>query len=182
MLLIAFGCDPAQYCVPEQTGIDLLSLHISARRLVLATAIVTTLSLLPLCVFGIREISLDEQGAVHTFTPIGSGTMLSVRQTLADIEYYRLVVFTLLLTVVKMNFRHLDALFPKFIERAFNSSSWGFMYSINPLMVILLVPVMTRYTKQYDSFKMIIYGSLIVGIAPAFLIYTTIITAILFVV
>jgi len=164
------------------TGFTLWGLHFSARRIVMGSTIISSFALLLLVLFAFREIAVDEDGNVAPFKPIGSKTFASVGLTLRDIEFWRLVVFTLLLTVVKMNFRHLDALFPKFIERLFDTSSWGFMYSINPFMVIFLVPLVTRYTKQFDSFKMIIYGSLVVGFSPFFLVYPTILTAISFVV
>lgn len=83
-----------------------------------------------------------------------------------------------------MIFRHLDATLPKYLVRVFGSEApKGTIYSINPGMIILLVPLVAAYTQDWAHFDMIHFGAYISGVSMLPLILSnTIGAAIAFVV
>ena len=61
-----------------------------------------------------------------------------------------------------MIFRHLDATLPKYMLREFGDDvPKGTIYSINPALIILLVPLVTAATTTVSPLIMIHHGSYI---------------------
>jgi MFS family permease len=61
-------------------------------------------------------------------------------------RFWRFLLFVALLTGVKQVFRHLDATVPKYLIRSAGCSApFGLIYSLNPFLIIILVPLITRY-------------------------------------
>jgi hypothetical protein len=114
-------------------------------------------------VAGIREIEVDDQGNVTRFEPDRSESPYA--QTLSVLRepaFWRLTVFTLLIVGVRLVFRHLDATMPKYLVRQFGPSApFGLIYSINPMLVIWLVPLVALLTRSVDSYRMILAGSFV---------------------
>merc|ERR1740129_283223 len=83
-----------------------------------------------------------------------------------------------------MIFRHLDATLPKYMVREFGDDvPFGSIYSINPAVTIILVPIMTAVFKHVDPLVMIHYGCYVSAFSVFFLAFSTSITAcVLFVV
>ncbi len=58
-------------------------------------------------------------------------------------------------------------------------ADYGTVYSINPILVIILVPIITAYTMHVSCFKQILVGSFITGISVLFVVaaasYTTLV-------
>ena len=83
-----------------------------------------------------------------------------------------------------MIFRHLDATLPKYMIREFGQNvPKGTIYSINPALIIILVPIITAATSNIDPLVMIFYGSYISSISVFFLVLSTSIwSAIVFVI
>lgn len=60
---------------------------------------------------------------------------------------------------VRMIFRHLDPTLPKYMIREFGENvAKGTIYSINPLLIIILVPIVTAATSDVDPLVMIHHG------------------------
>jgi len=124
-----------------------------------------------LCLFvvfaGIREIAVDEEGAVHLFHPNRENPLQSTFDVLKERDFWRLVLFTLLLMGVGLIFRHVDATLPKYMLREFGPKApFGLIYAINPLFIITLVPIVGLLTKNIASYPMIMYGSFVAGASP----------------
>jgi hypothetical protein len=83
-----------------------------------------------------------------------------------------------------MIFRHLDATLPKYMVREFGEDTpKGTIYSINPALIIILVPLITAATSEVDPLVMIHHGSYISAGSVFFLaIWTTEWACVLFVV
>jgi len=82
----------------------------------------------------------------------------------------RYAVFTLLLVNLKSVFRHLDATFPTYLLRTYGENfPKGLMYSINPLIIVFLTPLVGAFLQQYKHFDMIKYGGFVKAAAPFFL-------------
>lgn len=117
---------------------------------------------------GIREIEVDDSGNISQFEPDRSdGAYVQTMAVLREPAFWRLTVFTLLIVGVRLVFRHLDATMPKYLVRQFGlDAPFGLVYSINPMLVIWLVPLVALFTRSVDSFKMILFGSFISALSP----------------
>ena len=68
-------------------------------------------------------------------------------------DRYRLGLLMLLLTCVRLVFRHLDATFPKYVKRALPPNTpYGSLYAINPFTIIFLVPI-TQLVRKLKTKK-----------------------------
>ncbi len=83
-----------------------------------------------------------------------------------------------------MIFRHLDATFPKYAVRILGEHSpWGSIVSINPILILILVPLATPLSFHINGYNQILLGSLISGLSPfALAVSSSIPAAIIFVV
>eukprot|EP00510_Aplanochytrium_minuta_P004646 CAMPEP_0184010956 /NCGR_PEP_ID=MMETSP0954-20121128/3537_1 /TAXON_ID=627963 /ORGANISM="Aplanochytrium sp, Strain PBS07" /LENGTH=489 /DNA_ID=CAMNT_0026290675 /DNA_START=124 /DNA_END=1594 /DNA_ORIENTATION=+ len=91
----------------------------------------------------------------------------SFKQLLTDPSFIRFMAISLLLTNVRSIFRHLDATLPKYLIRKHGPKvAKGFIYSINPLVIILGVPIVTSLTSQMDAYNIIVFGSYISSLSP----------------
>lgn len=72
---------------------------------------------------------------------------------------------------LKSLFRHLDATLPKYQLRAFGCGApIGAIYSINPAIIVLLVPIIGALTTRLAHFDMIHYGSWVSAISPLWIV------------
>jgi hypothetical protein len=77
-----------------------------------------------------------------------------------------------------MIFRHLDATLPKYMLREFGQDvPKGTIYSINPALIIVLVPLVTAATSNVDPLIMIHVGSYVSAASVFFLAFSTSIAA-----
>ena len=77
-----------------------------------------------------------------------------------------------------MIFRHLDATLPKYMIREFGDQvPKGTIYSINPFLIIILVPIIQAATTHIDPLIMIHHGCYISAASVFFLVFSTSITS-----
>ena len=76
--------------------------------------------------------------------------------------FWRFMLFVALLSLVKLIFQHYNFTWPKWVLREMGESfPMGKMQSINPIIIIVLVPIATALTRHRSAFNCIILGSLI---------------------
>ncbi|MDP8206105.1 MAG: MFS transporter [Candidatus Electryonea clarkiae] len=75
--------------------------------------------------------------------------------------FWVFILFILLLVLVKMIFQYNHSLYPLYMERIGLKNWTGKLYSINPIMIIFLVPVMTAITGKMKAYNVILVGSFI---------------------
>ena len=98
--------------------------------------------------------------------------MVQVRGTMKDSKFWRLMLFSLLIMAVRLLFRHLDATFPKYLVRELGKDApYGTLYSINPLMIIFLVPIVGVKMAKVHPFTAIVNGSFVAALSPIFLLF-----------
>ena len=120
-----------------------------------------------------REVS-----TISTFTPLRASAWAIFQETLAAPRFWRFLVVIMITLNVRMIFRHLDATLPKYMVREFGGSvPFGTIYSINPAIIIVLVPIMTAATSHVDPLVMIHYGSYISASSVFILAMSTSVTA-----
>jgi len=76
-------------------------------------------------------------------------------------RFWIFISFIFLLVLVKMIFQYNHSLYPLYMERIGFKEWTGKLYSINPFIIIFLVPVMTAITGRMKAFSVIMVGSFI---------------------
>lgn len=142
-------------------------MQLTGLRIVVLSSSIATAAMCLVVFIGIREVEVDESGNVQDFAPNRSAPLQQTLAVLRESAFWRLTVFTFLLVGVRLVFRHLDATMPKYLVRQFGPQApYGLIYAINPLLIILLVPLIGLATRGVSSFKMILYGSFVAALSP----------------
>ena len=77
-------------------------------------------------------------------------------------HFRRYLVVIIIMINVRQIFRHLDATWPKYMIREFGPDvPKGTIYAINPILIIVLVPIVSATTSHIDPLVMIHAGSYI---------------------
>jgi POT family proton-dependent oligopeptide transporter len=129
-------------------------------------------------------IASSKDATISTFTPLKGSAWSILKETMTKKSFWRFIAVCLITLNVRMIFRHLDATLPKYMVREFGENvKKGSIYSINPALIIVLVPLVTAATSHVDPLVMIHYGSYISTASVFFLAVSTSVTAcILFVI
>lgn len=144
--------------------------HLSALQLILVTGSISSMCLLAITFFFIRDVELSSDGKVTSFTPNRTNPFQSMLGALRDRAFWRLLVLTMLLVGVRLVFSHTSATMPKYLLRQFgNDTPFGLIFAVNPFLIIFLVPLVAVFTKNVPSFPMILYGSFVAAASPFFI-------------
>jgi len=121
------------------------------------------------------ELELEpEIGSIREFQPTKGAAMEILRETFATKTFWRFLTVCLITLNVRMIFRHLDATLPKYMMREFGENvPKGTIYSINPALIIILVPIISAATTTMDPLKMIHVGTYISAASVFFLVAST---------
>ena len=104
--------------------------------------------------------TLNSPGRVAAFSPKGGPARQIVIETFKSPSFRKFLLVCLITLNVRMIFRHLDATLPKYMMREFGDDvPKGTIYSINPALIIILVPLVTAATTKVDPLVMIHIGS-----------------------
>jgi hypothetical protein len=135
--------------------------------------------------FTMREINVEEEdiasssvahnpGRVATFSPRGGTVRQIVSETITSPSFRRFLLVCLITLNVRMIFRHLDATLPKYMMREFGDDvPKGTIYSINPALIIVLVPLVSAATTNVDPLVMIHIGSYVSAVSVFALVAST---------
>lgn len=114
------------------------------------------------------------QRKVSAFTPIQGNYLSILKDTIYTKRFWRFLVVCIITLNVRMIFRHLDATWPKYMIREFGENvPKGTIYSINPAMIIILVPLVTAGTSKIDPLLMIHHGSYVSALSVFCLVIST---------
>ena len=99
-------------------------------------------------------------------------------------RFWKFFVFVLLMSFVNKIFRYLDSIFGKYCERVLGPQTpWGTIASLNPILIIFLVPLATPLSLKLNGYTQILVGSFITGVSPfALAISASVPAAVVFVV
>ncbi|MFH1680059.1 MAG: MFS transporter [Candidatus Eisenbacteria bacterium] len=84
-----------------------------------------------------------------------------MRDVTKEKRFWVFIVFIFLLVLVKMIFQYNHSLYPLYMERIGFKEWTGRLYSINPLIIVFLVPVMTALTGRFPAYTVILIGSFV---------------------
>ncbi len=85
----------------------------------------------------------------------------------------RFMFFIFALIPVQTLFAHNWLTLPQYCERAFSGvvqENFEFFVNFNPLLIFVLTPLVAAYTAKNDTYKMMIYGTLIMAASPFILV------------
>lgn len=85
----------------------------------------------------------------------------------------RFMFFIFILIPVQTLFAHNWLTLPQYCARAFTGvvqDNFELFVNFNPLLIFVLTPIVAAYTAKKDTYKMMIYGTLIMGISPFLLV------------
>lgn len=127
-----------------------------------------------------RNAGPPEEGEVGitNFVPTRGSPLEILRETMQNKSFWRFLAVCIITLNIRMIFRHLDATLPKYMLREFGDDvPKGTIYSINPALIIVLVPLVTAATTTVDPLLMIHHGSYISTASVFFLAVSTSIPA-----
>ncbi len=84
-----------------------------------------------------------------------------MKEVVVENRFWIFISFIFLLVLVKMIFQYNHFLYPLYMERIGLGDWIGPLYSINPAIIIILVPVMTAITGRMKAYNVIVLGSFI---------------------
>eukprot|EP00127_Corallochytrium_limacisporum_P003268 Clim_evm117s147 gene=Clim_evmTU117s147 len=194
LFLTQFGCqdngaamdeaeimgDTGALCPPEDTGVQIGHLHLSARRLIFLAATVASLLYTCFMFIGFRNIEVMGDYSIRPYQPKQRQMVSYTKRVLKEKNFWRLGVLVACLTMVRLIFRHLDATFPKYFKRAFKSEAWGAVISVTPGLVIFLAPSVALFTSHMDHYYIILAGAVVGAGSVFFLLLNTIPATVLF--
>ena len=145
--------------------------------------------------FFMREIKVDSheedgdeisgsKSRVAEFHPMKGSPRQIFRDVFYTKTFWRFMAVCVITLMVRMIFRHLDATLPKYIVREFGEDvPKGTILSINPALIIILVPIVTVLFNHVDPLVMIHHGSYISALSVFIIAMSTTVEAcILFVI
>ncbi|KAF4729309.1 hypothetical protein FOZ62_026881 [Perkinsus olseni] len=136
----------------------------SYRILFLTGAFVTALCLV-ICLLFLRDPP-SEPNAASEKAP---GQLF--QEVMASDGFWRFLLLVVLLMGVRVIYRHMDATFPKYMVREFGPEAlYGTIIALNPLCVVLLVPLLSPLALKYHPLKLIIVGATVTAVSPYFLV------------
>ena len=81
---------------------------------------------------------------------------------------------------VQTLFAHNWLTLPQYCERAFSGlvhENFEFFVNLNPIFIFILTPMIAAFTAKKNTYKMMIYGTMVMGLAPFILVSGPNITA-----
>jgi len=149
-------------------------IHLSPFRLLLLSGCCVTFVSFLLAFCFLRDVQLDENGQlIEAPTPTreqGRSLLTMYSSVLSDHKFWRFVLLIVLLMSVRIIYRYLDCVFPKYMVREFGPNVlYGSIIALNPLSVVCLVPILTMVSTRVPSLQMILFGATISSISPFFL-------------
>mmetsp|Transcript_5274 Transcript_5274/g.8110 ORF Transcript_5274/g.8110 Transcript_5274/m.8110 type:complete len:511 (-) Transcript_5274:1012-2544(-) len=153
--------------------IDFLSINVSPdspfsgnRRVLAASAVLSFCSL-------VASFRLAREPKLQVKTIPDQKDTGSSLALFRDPSFVRFFVLSILMTNLRGVFRHLDATLPKYLLRTQGPDvNKGLIYALDPLVVIVLVPVFGALLGKVDSFSVIIVGGYISATSPLYMAYT----------
>jgi MFS family permease len=103
----------------------------------------------------------DEPKAPPAAAPEKKSSWQVMKEVTSEKTFWIFITFIFLLVLVKMIFQYNHSLYPIYMERVGMAEWTGRLYSINPLIIIFLVPVVTAITSRMDGYKVIVVGTFV---------------------
>jgi MFS family permease len=165
--------DAAGKVVNENAGTMLLGMHFSTYQMIFVFGLAATAVSLFITFFIRDGVELNAKGEITINPPKKHGSVFAaVRNTAVETartiynvvseKYFWIFIGLLSLTVpVRTVFFHFHYTFPKYCIRVLGEGAKiGSIYGVlNPVLIVLLVPVVSYFFKKVSSYRMMIWGA-----------------------
>jgi len=185
-LIAGLSLDWLRETFTEVVSFSFLGMDLAIRpiQMIFFVAVVATLVSLFVVIFLVRtripveELEADEDAETgHDASTSDEARLESrkksawqvMKEVVSEKTFWIFIVFIFLLVLVKMIFQYNHSLYPLYMERIGLYNWTGKLYSINPAIIIFLVPVMTAITHKMRSYTVIMLGSFIAAISVFFM-------------
>ncbi len=175
-LLAGLSLDGLRTTFTEIIHFSILDLNLVIRpiQIIFLVAVLATLVSIALVTLLVRErIPTEEFGGIDDEGEVPVDTAATrdyrerksawqvMREVTSEKVFWIFIIFIFLLVLVKMIFQYNHSLYPLYMERIGLKNWTGKLYSINPFIIIFLVPVMTALTGRMRAYSVITFGSFI---------------------
>ncbi|HEY5909617.1 MAG TPA: MFS transporter [Verrucomicrobiae bacterium] len=164
----------------EHGHFTILGLQLSTYRTLFLASLVLEISLLPFLYFlrsgaeatddGLKIVAAQIKAragsllgaAVQTVRDSARDTLRLFAGLLRQDGFYRLLGFLLLIAFLKLIFKQMDYVYPKFgIRELGDGAPLGQLFNINSIAIILLVPLVGALTQRFSAYRMVVLGGAI---------------------
>jgi MFS family permease len=115
----------------------------------------------------------DESGSSQQQRPWRARCYYTIG-TLGTCSFWRFFLFCIFCVGIKMIFRQLDMTFPTYMRRTFGPDApVGTMYAIDPMLIIVLSPLVQAFTADFSPMRWITLGAWITGFSAMILAFAT---------
>jgi MFS family permease len=161
-------------------ALPLLGLQLSTYRALFLASLVFEISLLPVLCLVRSGAEATDAGLVITPEPIKypgrnlwNSFLLTVRDSVSatvrlfgglmrQSGFYRLLAFLVLIAFLKLIFMQMYYVYPKFgLRELGDGAPLGRLWSINAILILVLVPLVGALTQKFSAYRMVIFGGII---------------------
>eukprot|EP00916_Digyalum_oweni_P023602 GHVL01039175.1.p1 GENE.GHVL01039175.1~~GHVL01039175.1.p1 ORF type:complete len:323 (-),score=31.95 GHVL01039175.1:1109-2023(-) len=123
----------------------------------------------------LREIKVSENDLVEEFVYENYKNYMNILyDMLYDKSLWRFVLLSIIFIGVRMVYRQLDATFPKYFTREFGDDApYELITTINPIIILIFVPIIAYVTKNYSTKIVMIIGAYISAMSIISLVIQT---------
>jgi dipeptide/tripeptide permease len=149
--------------VPKMIALPLLGpTRISAYGLVFAIGFLCAVLAFFVSLLIRKDVDLEAKEETPTESPVKIA-----KELFGEKPFHRFLLFVGLLAVVRLMFQHAFMTFPKYVTREMGAAyPFGKVWAINPIMIIILVPIVTALTRHRSAFSCIVAGAFISALSP----------------
>jgi MFS family permease len=140
-------------------------------QVIFVVGVAATVVSLCLVFFGVRAVIPPEEKGEEpapaaaarpaAATPARKSAWAIMVEVGREKTFWIFIAFMFLLVLVKMIFQYNHSLYPVYMERIGLQEWTGKLYSINPALIILLVPVVTAATSKMKAYNVILLGTFV---------------------
>lgn len=111
-------------------------------------------------------------------SPPRESVLTIIRTVIFERAFWRFMLFVSLLVLVRLVFQHAHQTWPTYTQREFGATfPYGYYWSINPAMIIVLTPVVTALTRRFSAYTVIVTGAFITAASVFFMALSTTVAA-----
>lgn len=170
----SFFADPVtHHLVPRVVALPFVGdTTLSAYRAIIGLGTVTAFFAFVTTLFVRSDEALVRAGVAPAPDKPADGTprknpLAVLGEVVRDRAFWRFMILIGLLVFVKAIFVHMHSTWPKYITRERGEDfDWGVLWSLNSVLILVFVPIVTAFTRKVSAFRVIMIGSFVTALSP----------------
>lgn len=111
--------------------------------------------------------SREGEAATSEKAKKNSNPLAVLGEVVKDKSFWRFMLLIGFLVLVKAIFVHMHSTWPKYITRERGEDfDWGWLWSLNSVLILVFVPIVTAFTRKLSAYTVIVIGSFITAASP----------------